>query len=110
MATNYKETSTIGTTYQRAYNVVIGNPRVGEKGIQFAEEQVATIGDLTASTPVGVIEEPFTPENALTEFPLLNPVTNEPLDPPQTATYQDLYIMLFSLYYALAQKRDEAIT
>ena len=109
MAANYKETTTSGTSYQRAYNIIIANPKVGKKGIQFAEEQVAVSCDLIANIPLGVVEKEFTPENALTSFQLLNPETNEAFDPPRYATYQDLYVLLFSLYYAVAHERDEAL-
>ena len=50
--------------------------------------------------------EEVTPEKYTTEFPLLNPVTGEQIG---TAKYQDIYVMLHSLYYYLADVRDSYV-
>jgi hypothetical protein len=41
-------------------------------------------------------------------FDLRDPTTNE-IIPGQTATYQDLYVLLFSIYWHLALQRDEEV-
>ena len=104
--TNYKETTISGTSYVRAREVTVHNALGGYKGIMYAEEHVSVFGDKIMSENVGSIHQPFTAENAGTAFPLLNPETNEEIG--VTATYQDVYTLLFSLYYHLAAIRDAA--
>ena len=103
---NYKETSISGTSYVRAREVTIANQLGGYKGIMYAEEHVSVFGDKIMRENVGAIHQEFTAENASTEFPLLNPITNEPIG--STATFQDVYVLLFSLYYHMAAQRDAA--
>ena len=55
---------------------------------------------------LGAIHQEFTPENASTEFTMLDPVTNEQIG--STATFQDVYVLLFSLYNHMAAARDAA--
>ncbi len=103
---NYKETNVTGTGYVRACEVTVSNVLGGYKGIMFCEEEVSIFGNKIMRENIGAIHQEFTAENASTEFPLLNPVTNEPIG--ATATFQDVYVILFSLYYHLAAQRDAA--
>lgn len=105
---DYKQTTLAGTAYTRASSIVVDNPLTGVKGVNFIEEQVINLGDEVMQRPQGGFHEPFTEENSGTEFPLRNPQTGEPLD--ATATYAQLYVMLHSLYFYLANRRDEAAT
>ena len=106
MAQNYKETSVSGTSYVRAREVTITNLLDGYKGIMYSEEEVSVLGSKIMRENVGAIHQEFTAENASTEFTLLNPITNESIG--ATATFQDVYVMLFSLYYHMAALRDAA--
>ena len=101
---NYKESKITGTTYVRAHEVTVRNPLSGDKGICFAEEKVSVFGEQSMREHIGAINEPFTAENAETEFPLLDSTTGEPTG--KVATYRDVYQLLCSLYYALASTRD----
>lgn len=103
---NYKETEVSGTSYVRAREVVVSNVLDGYKGIMYVEEEVSILGSKIMRENVGAIHQEFTADNASTEFPLLNPITNEPTG--ETATFQDVYVLLFSLYYHLATQRDWA--
>ena len=103
---NYKETAVSGTSYIRAREVTITNTLGGYKGIMFCEEQVSVFGEKIMRENLGAIHQEFTPENASTEFPMLDPVTNEQIG--STATFQDVYVLLFSLYYHMAAARDAA--
>ena len=103
---NYKETEVSGTSYVRAREVVVSNVLDGYKGIMYVEEEVSILGEKIMRETAGALHQEFTAENASTEFPLLNPITNEPIG--ATATFQDVYVLLFSLYYHMATKRDEA--
>ena len=103
---NYKETNVTGTSYVRACEVTVSNVLDGYKGIMYVEEEVSVLGEKIMRENVGALHQEFTAENASTEFPLLNPVTNEPIG--ATATFQDVYVLLFSLYYHLAAQRDAA--
>jgi hypothetical protein len=46
----------------------------------------------------------FSPLEAENEFDLINPLTDQPLG--ATAKYQDLYVLLYSIYYHMAELRD----
>ena len=103
---NYKETTVAGTSYVRSNEVTIRNVLNGYKGIMYCEEEVSILGEKIMRENVGALHQELTLDNASTEFPLLNPVTNEPIG--STATFQDVYVLLFSLYYHLAELRDAA--
>lgn len=105
---DYKETTVAGSEYTRARQVRIENPRpgTGTPSITFLEERVTTLSDRTIASDVSQITEMFTPETAATAFPLINPVDGTPLG--QDATYQQLYVLLWSAYFYLAGKRDAA--
>lgn len=103
---NYKETAVSGSSYVRAREATVINTLNGYKGIMFCEEQVSVFGEKIMREGIGAIHQEFTAENAGTEFPLLNPETNEPIG--STATFLDVYVILFSLYYHLAALRDAA--
>ena len=103
---NYKETTVTGTSYVRANEVTVRNVLGGYKGIMYSEEMVSVLGDNIMRENIGAIHQEFTAENAATEFPLLDPITNEPIG--STATFQDVYVLLFSLYYHMAAARDAA--
>lgn len=106
MMQNYKETTVSGTSYVRSNEVVVRNVLNGPKGIMYCEEMVSILGEKIMRENVGALHQEFTVENASTEFQLLDPVTNEPIG--ATATFQDVYVLLFSLYYHMAALRDAA--
>ena len=104
----YNETSIVGESWKRAYQILIENPYNKSPKIRFSEEEifVASDGRLAGSYSGGGIEEIFTSENANTQFQLRNPETEEYIE--QYASYRDLYILIHSLYFHLALLRDEA--
>ena len=105
---NYQETEVTGTAYVRANQIIVANPLEGVKAISYMEEQVINLSDgEQIFRSAGGFQEPFTAENVGTEFPLLNPQTGEQLGP--TMTFQGLYVALYSLYFFLAQRRDQAL-
>lgn len=101
---NYQETTLAGTAYTRANGVQVSNGETS-KSISFQEERVINLDDgEVIRKPAGQVWSPFTAENALTEFALLDPTTGA--DTGATMTYQDLYVALYSLYLHLAAERD----
>ena len=102
---NYRETTASGTSYVRAHTVVLNN-QPNYKGIEFVEEKLTTLGDGDVIRQgVGSIRESLTDENLGTAFAILNPATGE--DTGTTSTYSDVYVLIHSLYMALATARDE---
>ena len=103
---NYKETNIAGTQYQRSSGGSFVNPIDGQgsKGISFREDQVINTGAKQIVQPVGDLFEPLNATNATTIFQILDPTTDLPIG--QTRTYQDVYLMLYSLYRHCAKKRD----
>ena len=104
---DYKLQQVAGTSYVRSSSATINNTLDGYKGISFYEERVTSLDNGTrVISPIGVLDEEFTPLNSDTVFSILDPVSGEPTG--GLATYADVYQQLFSLYYAVANKRDIA--
>ena len=101
---NYQQTNVSGTSYIRSNQVVVNNPLQGTKAITFMEEQVVNLEGESIQRQRGGVQEPFTVENSGEEFQLINPETGDQLG--ATASYQELYVMMHSLYLHLAAKRD----
>lgn len=98
---NYKESSITGATWQRAYQVIVNNKFGTTPSVIFNEEEIIDIGNGTMSKHIGHIAEMFTDPNV--EFNLINPLDGSVIG---TTTYQNIYIILSSLYQHLADKRD----
>ena len=107
MANEYQQTDVQGTTHKRGRSITFENPYNAIPSVYVAEERVIDLGDKKITESSGAIIKNIYPELLNTEFPLLNPLNNEPLGP--NASYQQLYVMLFSLYWHLAQERDNQI-
>ncbi len=102
---DYKESLISGKKWQRCNRIQIENPYNGSKYINMVEEEIADIGDgIMVNTPKGNIIEPFADPAAVVN--LINPETGESLG--STVTYQDIYVILHSLYIQLATQRDAA--
>ena len=103
----YKETSIVGESWKRAFQILIENKYNQTPKIRFSEEEIFVAADgRLAGTYYGAgIEEYFTAENANTQFQLRNPETEEYIE--QYATYRDLYVLIHSLYFHLVENRDK---
>lgn len=114
---NYKETNLAGNSYIRAHRVEVINGEL-EKAIYYVEQKVINLDDgEVIRRDAGVVGSQFTPENASTQFKILNPATGAPVkeyDPDtgseieMTSTYQEVYTLLYSLYLHIAVERDAA--
>jgi len=101
---NYKETTTSGTSYTRSNTVILTNePEF--KHIEFQEERIITLanGEVIRQRG-GAVDAEFTADNVSTSFAVVNPFTLE--DTGATAAYSDVYGLMTSLYLHLAQERD----
>lgn len=101
---NYKHKEITGSQHKRANRVVIDNPYMGPVVITFDEEEVITIDNQNITRSTGSLRKIFTEDKGKTKFKLASPVDNSPLE--QEATYQDVYILVHSLYLHLAEERD----
>jgi hypothetical protein len=102
----YKEKSVTGQSWTRSFQVIIENKLNETPYIRFDEEEVFVVGDNTITQFKGDrVVAPFSQENSTIEFPLMNPITNEVIA-GQTAKYEDIFVLLYSLYHHLAEKRD----
>ena len=105
---NYKESILSGSAWVRANRVILDNPYGQIASIRFEEEQIfATSDGDSISKPYGACQEFMTPESASTEFDITHPVTGDVLG---KSTYQEVYVLMSSLYVHLAKKRDEIAT
>ena len=103
---NYKESSVNGTQWTRSNAVRLSNPYQGVPSITFEEERIIQAGNTVVRQQVfpGVSSDvtlQFT--DATKTFPLLDPATDLPTG---TATYGQVYALLYSLYRAAAAARD----
>lgn len=100
---NYKEEITNGniTSWRRSHRLTISNPYNQAPKIVFDEEDRTAIPDgrsmVTNNTS---IEADFDPDKT---FKIINPMTGEEIG---ESNYQNLYVLLFSLYISLANERD----
>ena len=103
---DYKESTVSGTAWTRAYYVSVNNPLDDTPSITFSEERAVRVetGD-PVTQRLGHVIETFTPENAATLFPIMEPTTGAIISHAQ---YRQVYNMLHSLYLFLATKRDAA--
>lgn len=96
--------------YTRVCDIIINNPHEGmglHPSIRFNEEYavVELDGTVKPQGPAGLCMQEFRADNATTPFDLLHPETGAVIG---SATFQDLQVMLFSLYFHTATERDNA--
>lgn len=96
-------------TFVRSYLVTVDSPNNLDPQITYLEEKIQretgqqdiSLGPVNEDNP---LTETLTTGNAGTSFDLLNPVDGTSLG--STATYADLQVMLYSLFFHLATERD----
>lgn len=107
MPINYNESQVSGTKWTRCHTVICNNPLVpgpgSQKGVMFLEEGVINIeGNIVVLSNSGnQINVEYNPNG---QFPLLNPLTGNPVG--GFMTHDQLYQALFSLYRYSAEQRD----
>lgn len=98
---NYKESAVTGTQWTRSHIVVVNNDWEQPPHITFGEEtRIAIAGGGSIQASTGGLSSEFVTG---TEFPLLNPLDNTVIG---TASHDQMYVMLYSLYMHLAAARD----
>jgi len=98
---HYSEQPASGASWQRAYKVTIDNGLHTIPVVTFYEAEVVSTELGTLSQHKGHLSESFS--DPTVAFPLLNVETGEETG---MATYQDIYVILYSLYRYLAKRRD----
>lgn len=98
---NYNETSQIGTTWNRARQVIINNPYTGPKEFVFFEELVASLGSKHFGKDTAVLRGEFKPDDLI----ILRDVSTGQRT-GDTVKQSLVYQALFSLYLDLAELRD----
>jgi len=102
---NFNQTNVTGTAYQRSPQIVINNQLGQLPSISFVREQIVDIGGDKLNKSLSTVTKVFMPENADTEFQLYNPQTGEEIE-GETATYSDVYALIYSLFIVLATEQD----
>lgn len=103
---NYKETTVAGSAWTRSFSVSVDNPFNAVPSITFAEEDIFVVGGEVIHRPKENISANILKEylaDTTKEFDIVNPLTDEFI---RKATYREIYVTLYSLYKALAIKRD----
>ena len=103
---NYKETTVTGASWVRANSVTVHNPLGGTGTIRFNEERVIVLEDKSIFEPVGSVQERLTEDKRSKVFALKHPETLEVVG---QATYEQVYLLLHSLYLHLAAERDASV-
>lgn len=112
----YREAAVEGTSRVRARAMHFTNPLEGLPSVYIEEERVTTLGGqniitdcagVMGSGELPVISEPMM--DTTTAFPMRDPVTGALDTSGATATYGQLYVLLYSLYWHLAEARDAAL-
>ena len=102
---DYKQTTVTGTSWKRARNLTIYNMLGGTPSIAITEEEAFILsGRVVLGSDSTFLNADFNPTES---FHIINPITGE--DTGTTATHQDIYVMLHSLYTDLATKRDTSV-
>ncbi len=100
---DYRQSAVTGQRWRRALHVECDNGFGQTPSIRFDEEYRTVLTDgSSVGAPAGSVSKEFT--DSAVEFPLLIPADGTPTG--QTATYGDVYGMLWSLYTHLAAERD----
>ena len=101
---NYKESTVQGTSFRRCKGIqFINQLNVSTRAVVFEEEDVVSFDGKHFATASGSLMSGFDAENGSTVFPLVDIETGALLG---SATYQQVYEMLASLYLHTAMKRD----
>lgn len=104
----YKQKIDSVSSYKRCYRIDGVNDYEKVPTLTFHEE-VVTIGSgqaLIAKTPTGMPLSVAMNNQEFQNIPLVSPDTGLPV-PGKTINIQELYLGLYSLYFALAQARDK---
>jgi hypothetical protein len=98
--TDYLEQSITGKTWVRSDGVTISNPYGGAPECRFSKERITELSDGTkVNTQLPPVSDQFL--NPAEQFNLLHPLTGDVVG---TATYQEVYVMLYSLFMHVEQK------
>lgn len=102
----YKEGSVAGETWKRAFQVSINNEYGALPTIRYDEEDMIQMGagKYINNRQGSNVSYTFNFSDAGTTFRLKNPLTDEFID--AYATYQDVFVLMHSLYFHLAEQRD----
>lgn len=105
----YNQTDVTGESWVRANRITCINEYGNNPSIFYHEEELFNFSDgkvvKNQYNSINPVSEIFTSNNANTIFELINPETELPTG--NTATYQDLYVLIHSLYFHLAKARDK---
>ena len=104
MADYNQTTITNGTIHTRAYHVNIENPLGGIPSVQFNEENVLDNNGVTTKFPSSSQPLQLSMTDPSVTFNLIDPTDGTTV--LGTATYQQLYVSIYSLYLSLAAMRD----
>jgi len=111
----YRDAAVSGSSRVRARALHFENPLSGIPSVWIEEERVTTLGASQVITPcadpMGGGELPqinLQATDLTTAFPLRDPTTGDVIE-GQSSSYGALFVLLYSLYWHLAEARDAAL-
>ena len=99
---NYKEENISGTKWTRCNKLVINNPYLGDKIINFFEEEITEINGSYINNKADGINLIFNDPSKIIN--IINSTTG--VSTGNTITFGEIYEILHSLYIQLATERD----
>lgn len=96
------DTTEVKSEWQRCDGITMTRPLNGAPTVVFSEEKVTQFGDREFREPTGGIGIQVTDMSK--KFDIYNPITQEKTGGQMS--YQDLYILLYSIYLTKAIERD----
>ncbi len=100
---DYKESEIMGTKWQRCRQVVLDNPLGVPPTIRFDEQEILSLEGREIRRNAGSLSVPFDAERSIA---LRDPATGKATG--ATATYGNVYLLIYSAYIDAALARDEA--
>ena len=102
---NYNQSNiTNGSVYTRSYHISLEDPLSGIPSVSFNEENVIEAGTATYTSPTGNPPISVQMTDPSVVFNLINPQDGTTV--LGQCTYEQVYVMIYSLYLSLAQMRD----
>ena len=98
---DYKQTTIAGQRWNRFPRIVIENPRSAAPTVLCVEQEVIALEAGEFVRDIGNLNFPFDPS---AQFPIINPLTNEPVG--AMASGGDVYALVYSYVMNEAAKRD----
>jgi hypothetical protein len=108
MAARNYNSSEVGVPYIRVPELGIKHPEPGTAQVRFAEDLAVKMADgsIASIAAAGEVAFQVSPADMLTEVPLVDPTTGQPLPGNPRVTYQHVMLCILAVVRARQVERD----